>query len=401
MAKAAKGLTITQRPNGSWRAQIRKTGYPYESRDFLTHDAADEWGLRRLDEIRKTGRLIDRREAERTTLKAAITAYLVEVTDKRPGEPSRKSERARLARFMRVEEKLCGHALAHLTPEMFEAWRDRRLLQPALRGVEGGRGRYKSEIVPLKRFNKDGKPRANAAKIKAPPKPQKTIAPGTVKREMTLLKRIFDFSMRRYKLVSNPLDKSLVERPAVSDERDVRLDESDWTRLLDMCRESTNPWLAPFVEIGVEIGARRGSMMALLWSDIDLEGCRATLRGVKNSRNPSEVRTVEIGLSPRAVELLSALPRSEMDDRVFRTTHDAITGAFNRARAKVSLGQFRIHDSRHELASRLVENGWGLLDVMAQGDWRDPKSVKRYYTARGSHLGAKLAGLRRTPSDAS
>jgi hypothetical protein len=72
MASTAKGLTIAQRPNGSWRAQIRKVGFPYESRDFLTHEQADEWGLHRLGEIQTTGRLVNRRPAERTTLEEVI-----------------------------------------------------------------------------------------------------------------------------------------------------------------------------------------------------------------------------------------------------------------------------------------------------------------------------------------
>jgi hypothetical protein len=39
MAKLAGGLTISQ------RAQIRKMGFPYQTREFPTHEDADEWGL--------------------------------------------------------------------------------------------------------------------------------------------------------------------------------------------------------------------------------------------------------------------------------------------------------------------------------------------------------------------
>ena len=42
MAKKGSGLTTAQRPNGSWRAQIRKAGFPYESRNFLSHTIAPE-----------------------------------------------------------------------------------------------------------------------------------------------------------------------------------------------------------------------------------------------------------------------------------------------------------------------------------------------------------------------
>lgn len=392
MAKKGSGLTITQRANGSWRAQIRKAGFPYESRDFLTHEEADSWGLRRLSEIQATGRLVDRRPAERTTLAQAIEDYIKKVTTKRPSEASRVTEEARLRRFMRAEKALCAHALAHLNHRHFEDWRERRLTETVGRGRAGGRGQYKPEVVPAGRLRKDGQPRKNAAAPKAAPKPPKAVAAGTVKREMTMLKRIFDFAMKEYNLSSNPLDKALVERPSVQDARDVRLVGDEWSRLLAECRQLENSWVAPIVEVAREIGARRGSLLKLFWSDVNLLQAHVTLRGVKNSRKPSEIRTVQVGLSPRAIEILDALPRS-LDGRVFQITTQAFDSNFKRARKRAGLEHFRFHDSRHEMASRLVEAGWEMLDVMRQGDWRDPKSVARYYTARGAHLGEKLAKL--------
>ena len=391
MARKGSGLSIHQRPNGSWRAQIRKKGFPAESRDFLTHAEADIWGLGRLAEIQTTGRLVDRRAAERITLAVAIEAYIEAVTSTRPSKGSRVSETARLRRFVREESHLCGHALAHISPEMLEAWRDRRLTEKPSRGVSKERGQYANRPAPPGRFRKDGTPRKNAATPKAH-KPVGTIAPATLKREMTTLKRVFDFAMRKYKLSSNPMDASLVERPSVQDARDVRISVDDWERLLAECRASRNPWLAPFVELALEIGARRGSLLKALWEDVHLEGGYLTLRGVKNSRRPSEVRTVEVGLSPRAIEILKNMPRS-LDGRVFPVTEAAITGGFKRARERADLEHFRLHDARHELAARLVEAGWDMLDVMRQGDWRDPKSVARYYSAKGEHLGRKLANL--------
>lgn len=392
MAKLAKGATVTQRANGSWRVQIRKVGFPYESRDFLTHDEADDWAMRRIGEIRTTGKLVIRREAERVTFAQAIERYIKDVTSKRPGEASRAAEEARLGRFVREETKLVSYALAHLTPALFEDWRDRRLAQLPSRGQIGGRGQYKREVVPPGRLRADGQPRKNAAAPKPEPKPLKPIAPGTVKREMTLLKRVLDFSMKTYHLASNPLDIREVERPSVQDQRDVRLNEADWEKLLAECRASGNPWLAPIVEVAVEVGPRRGSVLKMRWEDVDLAKAKAILRRVKNSRKPSEVRDVEIGLTPRAVAILCELPRS-IDGKVFPVTTDAIASAFKRARTRAGLGHFRFHDSRHEMASTLVEAGWGMLEVMAQGDWRDPKSVWRYFTADGQKLGAKLALL--------
>ncbi|HVW92613.1 MAG TPA: hypothetical protein VHB74_08395, partial [Devosia sp.] len=332
LAKKGSGLTITQRSNGSWRAQIRKTGFPYESREFLSHEDADAWGLRRLSEIQTTGRLVDRRPAERTTLAMAIEAYIDKVTSKRPGEISRVSEEARLRRFLRDESHLCAHALAHVTSEMVEQWRDRRLTERAQRGKLSDRGRNAAAVVPPGRLRKDGTPRKNAARPR-PPKAQSVISPSTVRREMTLLKRVFDFARKEYKLAANPLSAGLVDRPAAQDERDVRLSVADWQSLLRECQASRNPYFAAFVEMAFEVGTRRGSLLKLAWSDVHPDQAKLVLRGVKNSREPNKVRTVEVGLSPRAIELLRMLPRTA-DVRVFPITKEAVASAFRRAREK-------------------------------------------------------------------
>lgn len=133
-------------------------------------------------------------------------------------------------------------------------------------------------------------------------------------------------------------------------------------------------------------------MVKLKWTDVDYGRTALTLRGVKNSRAPTVVRTVEVGLSPRALEILRGMDRDE-SGFVFPTTASATKSAFDRARNRAGVPFFRLHDARHELASRLQETGWGLIDIMAQGDWRDPNSVARYVNLRGSHLGAKLAKM--------
>jgi hypothetical protein len=46
---------------------------------------------------------VDRTPAERTTFREVLECHLVAVTDKRPGEASRRGERARVERFMREE----------------------------------------------------------------------------------------------------------------------------------------------------------------------------------------------------------------------------------------------------------------------------------------------------------
>ncbi|WP_168220224.1 site-specific integrase [Azospirillum thermophilum] len=383
--------TIREKGPAQWHVQVRRKGWPTQTKTFTTKKDAEAWA-RAVEGQMDRGHYVDRSPAEKTTLREVVERYLVEVTDKRPGVASRIAERKRLERFLREEADLCAHALAHLTPDHFEAYRDRRLTQTASRGQQGGRGQYRPEEPRGPKLRKDGQPRANAAKPKAPPKPPGTIQPGTVKRELTILKRVIDHSKRRLGLAINPVNAEDVKRPVVSDERDVRLSHEEFERLLDACHESRNPWLAALVELAFETGARRGSLLRLRWDDVDLRERSALLRAVKNSRSPHERLDQAVGLSPRAVEILEGLARS-LDGRVFPTTVDALKNAFNRARARAGLEHFNLHDTRHERASSLIEAGWSDSAVMAQTGHRDPKSLKRYVNLRKGHLADALAAL--------
>jgi hypothetical protein len=122
--------TIRQKGPEQWHAQVRRTDWPPVTETLRTRKDAETWA--------------------------------------RDGEASRAAEKSRLERFMRDEPKLCAYAVAHLRPEHFEEYRDRRLTQIVTRGKPGGRGQYKPDKVKPGRFRKDGTPRANAA-TKAPP----------------------------------------------------------------------------------------------------------------------------------------------------------------------------------------------------------------------------------------
>lgn len=171
--------------------------------------------------------------------------YLSDVTARRTSANSRVTEAARLKRFLREERSLCSHAAVNLKPEHFEDYRDRRLAHKLKNG--------------------------------------RTIAPGTVKRELTTLKRVIDYRKRQLGLLINPVNTEDVKRPAVNDERDVRLSTAERERLQQACSDARNLWLGAFVELGFETGARRGNLLRLAWDDVDLERKTALLRGASRT----------------------------------------------------------------------------------------------------------------------
>ena len=344
--------TIREKGPYQWQVQIRRKGWPFQTATFRTKKDAEAWA-RKSEHAMDRGLFVDQSAGRETTLRDLIEIYLREVTALRPSEHSRVSETTRLKRFLREESALCSYAAVNLRPEHFEDYRDRR----------------------MKQRHKNGK----------------RFAPGTVKRELTMLKRVIDHRKRRLGLVINPVNAEDVKRPAVNDERDVRLSHEERVRLLQACQDARNPWLRAFVELGFETGARRGNLLRLAWDDVNLERGTALLRAIKNSRSPDKIINHAIGLTPRAVEILKALPRT--DRRVFPMTENAFRLAFNRARAKASVEHFHFHDTRHERISSLFEANWSMIQVMAQTGHRDPKSVKRYANLTGDFLADELAKL--------
>lgn len=357
--------SIREKGPYQWAVQIRRKGWPNQSATFRTKKDAQAWA-RKIESEMDRGQFIDQSAAQRTTLADLIEIYLREVTAQRPREDSRDSERTRLNRLLREEKELCSYAVANLTPEHFEAYRDRRLKQTVSRG-------------------------------KRSKKPPKTIAPSTVRREFTLIKSVIDHRKRRLGILINPVNTEDVKRPAANDERDVRLSPQEIERFLLACAEARVKWLRPFVEIAFETGARRGNLLRLEWKDVDIAARSALLRGVKNSRNPDTVINHAIALSPRAVEVFGQLRSMSGavndNERVFPITANALRLAFNRARERAGVPHFRLHDARHERTSNLIEAGWSMVQVMALTGHKDPKSLKRYANLTTEHLADELAKL--------
>lgn len=86
-----------------------------------------------------------RSDGERAALGELIIIHINDVTEKRPGRPSRAAEKSRLQRFMHGEPRLYAYVVGHLRPEHFGAYRDRRSTQFATRGKPGRRGRCRPE----------------------------------------------------------------------------------------------------------------------------------------------------------------------------------------------------------------------------------------------------------------
>ena len=329
--------TVTKRGPYQWQAKVRVKGYPSQSKTFESKREADSW-ISIIESEMTRSVFVDRSKAERELLNDVIKKYIKEVA---PDHKGGDAEILRLKRFQREEAKLCKRAMATLKIEDFEDYRDRRI-------------------------NEDKR------------------APGTVKRELGLLHSVIETSRRRLGLLENPITS--VRRPRVNDNREIRFQDGEEARLmaeLDKCR---NNWVKPSVILALETCMRRGELLSLLWEHVDLKNRTAHLPDTKNGQSR------DVPLSPVALELLKALPRS-MDGRVLPTTPESLKNAFERTRKRANMTHFNFHDLRHEGISRLFEAGWNVMEVAAVSGHQDLQSLKRYTNLKAKDLAKKLAQI--------
>ena len=235
-----------------WQAQVRKKGYPLQTKTFETKAAAEAWA-RATEHEMDQGVFLSKVEAESTTLGELLERYLAEIT---PTKKGAASESVRIRALLR-------HALA----QRYVA---------SIRGID--MARYRDERL-------------------------KTVCAATAKRDLVVISHVFEVARKEWGIhVHNPVRD--IKLPAHGKARNRRLEigehqsGSEEDRLLKACREARNPHLLPVVQLALETAMRRGELIGLCWEHVDLNSCVAYLPDTKNG----EPRTVP--LSSTAVRVL-------------------------------------------------------------------------------------------------
>ncbi len=146
-------------------------------------------------------------------------------------------------------------------------------------------------------------------------------------------------------------------------------------------KASRNPYLYTVVVLALSTGARRGELLGLQWSDIDLKRGALIFRETKNG----QVRTVP--LTGKALELLS---QSRGTGLVFPT---GIREAFESALRRAGIGNFRFHDLRHTFASYLAMSGASLSELAEALGHKTLSMVKRYTHLTEGHTRQVVARM--------
>lgn len=373
--------TIRKRGQYQWEAQVRRRGYPAQSKTFTSKAEADAWANMIESEMSR-GVWVSRSEAEATTLHEALKRYEEEVSFSKRG----------------VAQEI----------SILNAYKAIDLARRPLATIRG----------------------ADIAKVRDDW--LKDYKPATVLRRLAVLSHVFNIARKEWGMesLSNPVE--LVRKPQPNNARTRRIavsapvgtpsvDDPDSERRaqdgeLERVAKASNSALLPsIIWLAVETAMRRGEIVSLLWANVDLNRRVAHLPSTKNG----DAR--DVPLSSRAVSVLQTLEErrnnakdnmsdggEEETDRIFDIRSDAVTRAFERAVArarKIYVDECRtaklkpdskfltdlcFHDLRHEATSRLASI-FPMHELAKITGHKDPRMLMRYYHPRAEDLAKKLA----------
>ncbi len=116
--------TFVKTPSGTWKALIRRQGWPATRKTFRTKRDAEDWARRTEDEMVR-GVYIRRTTHERTTVADALDRYEREVVPLKKASTQARED----ARIREVKAFFGKYSLAAVSPDLVAEYRDKRQAQ--------------------------------------------------------------------------------------------------------------------------------------------------------------------------------------------------------------------------------------------------------------------------------
>lgn len=339
--------TFVKTKSDTWKALVRRQGWPTISKTFRTKRDAIDWARRTEDEMVR-GVFILRTASERTTFSQAMTRYLAEVSSTK--KPKTQISEERTARLLK--QYFGKYSLAAISAEQVAAYRDKRL-------SEG---------------------RSN----------------NTVRIELALLRHLYTTAIREWGmgLTVNPV--SNIRKPSPGAGRNRRLFLEEQKKLFEAIDQHSNPMVGWIVRIAIETGMRQSEILELRLSQVDLE--RRVVRLIDTKNDDSRM----VPLTRLATDVFAAAlanPARPSDvDLVFlgEPGRDGIRRRYEFLRTwriikmKLGMADLRFHDLRHEAVSRLVEAGLSDQEVASISGHKSMQMLRQYTHLRTEDLVEKL-----------
>lgn len=339
----------------TYRVMIRLHGHPELHKTFKRHSDAKLWAQETELGLRRGDYRPAATEAKKRTLNDVIDKYIDEILSQK----ALNTQRAEMTYIRFWRRELGSYTLSFLSPDVIS-----------------------KKIASLYQTGDQRKePKADGKLIK--PRSRKTIKLYRDNLEV-MLKNAQNWGWMGSR---NPMDG--VTRITKTNKERVRfLSDNERKVLLHACRESPNPQLYPIVFFALCTGARKGEILKLTLNDLDFQRQVAILRETKNKETRKVpivshlAKVLEIHLEWRAQYM-----QDKPDDSSFVFPREDgllpidIRKAWENARDRAGIVDFRFHDLRHSAASYLAMNGASQLEIAEVLGHKTLQMVKRY-----SHL---------------
>ena len=325
---------IVKRGEFSFRARVYNNGQ-YKTATFDTLKDAQIWRDRikanqELDvdkkEIKKAR--MTQREAKSFTLRQALEKYALEIT------PSKKGASVELTRINKAKKTTLATTSIYLfNPD------DALAFLEEIGGSDNNKRKYAS-----------------------------------------LISHLYKTARQQWRMeVHNPVAGE-IKLPSNGKPRDRRLQGNEAGLLLNQLSGEAKS----IFEFAIETAMRRGEILSLEWRDINIKNCTATLKDTKNG----EIRAVP--LSKTAIRVINTQPKGIGASKVFTISSRQLRRDWETATTAVGIPDLRLHDLRHEAASRLFEKGLNVMEAASVTGHKTLSMLKRYTHLNPTDIAKKL-----------
>ena len=200
---------------------------------------------------------------------------------------------------------------------------------------------------------------------------KKGHAPATANRYVAKLRKVMSLSVQEGYISTNPLKN--LEDLEENNERQRYLEPDEEERLFKALAKH----LKPIVYIELRTGLRRGKVLQLKWQDVNFKSMTIKVVKIKKGK---PVPTA-IPLSQDAKKCLLSLPH--LSEYVFTnpktgTGYTTISKGFSKALERAKIEDFRFHDLRHTVGSRMIDNGVSMRTIQEQLGHSSITTTERY-----------------------
>lgn len=332
----------------TFHVRIRRKGQPLQCGTFTNISKAKEF-VQRTEASMKEGRYLKTVEAKKHTLAELIDRYIQDVLPRKP-----KSNRQQLMQLQWWRKSLGYCILSDLSPSLLAEQRDR--------------------------LAREKTPKGNLR------------SPSTIVRYLAVLSHALTVAVKEWEwLDDTPMRK--VSKPQEPRGRVRYLDEDERIRLLEACKESSNPYIYIIVVLALSTGMRQGEILNLTWKDVDLERERIILEETKNGERRA------VPLSGHILDLLRELSKKQRADSVLLfpgqdpKKHADIRFAWEKALEDGMILNFRFHDLRHTFASYLAMRKATLTELKSLLGHKTASMTARYSHLSEAHGAAVVSDM--------